>query len=76
MTCDKCDKYNPCKKPCQAMENILKADGIKSANWIRPRVSPKRDKKDGVGRWREIPFSSLPTNDRSKDPLMEDFRDL
>ena len=42
-------------KPCDALECELRALGVKGRDWIRPRVSPKRDKKQGIGRWREIP---------------------
>ena len=57
--CNTCTNRPTCSTICKKVKQELAKDGIKSANWIRPRVSPKRDKKEGLGRWREVPFSSL-----------------
>jgi hypothetical protein len=81
-TCDKCPKVSTCRKTCPEIEKQLRDSGVYSADWIRPQLPRsivKKLKKQGVDKnikWREIPFSSLPSSDRSKDPLMEDFRDL
>lgn len=48
---------------CEAVEAYLRTQGIYSDDWIRPRVSQKQC-KDGFGKYREKPFSSLP---RDKD---------
>ena len=59
MRCNDC-KDKVCLKtgkPCKKMEIYLRSKGIKSRDWIRPRVSPKKDEKDKMGRWREIPAS-------------------
>jgi len=58
--CDKC-KNKTCKitsTPCKKIEILLKAEGIKSKDWIRPKVASK-NRSDGLGKWREIPMSSL-----------------
>lgn len=44
-------------KPCKEVEQILRSDGIRSSNYIRPENSKKQRKK--WGRYKEIPFSSL-----------------
>jgi len=59
--CNKC-KDKSCEKtgkPCQQVEGILNKNKIWSADWIRPRVNSRTAKHDGLGKWREIPFSSL-----------------
>lgn len=56
--CKECSKSKKCKKICKKVNQLLSKMGIKSANWIRPRVS-KNQEEDGLGRSREIPFSSL-----------------
>ena len=61
MKCDKCPKKPRCKELCQKIKDYLRSQGIRSADWIRPRVSSK--KRTG-GKWREIPFSAL---NRGKD---------
>ena len=57
MLCEDCVNKSCLKtgKPCDEVEAYLKSQGIFSREYIRPRVSPKRDKKDGIGKWREIP---------------------
>lgn len=55
--CSTCPKYKSCVKVCKEMKDYLRKQGIYSSNWIRPRVSPKKDKKENKGRWREIPAS-------------------
>lgn len=74
MDCKKCTdkKCLKTKKPCQKVEIWLRAQGIYSSNWIRPRVSPKK-LKDGLGKWREIPFTALEVDEMDgKDPIMRD----
>jgi hypothetical protein len=73
MNCQKCPQYKSCTKPCDKVNKILKDSGIHSQDWIRPQVSKEQWKKDGKGRWREIPFSSLRANkNEEKDPLLSD----
>jgi len=59
LSCKTCPKKQTCTEICPEVNKILKDAGINSADWIRPRVSPKRDKKQGMGRWREIPSGLL-----------------
>ena len=59
-------KHKSCittKKPCEAVEGILRQDGIKSADWIRPKMASD---KRGKGSWREIPFSMLNRHEWNK----------
>ena len=51
------------------MRLYLQKHGIKSADWIRPRVSDKKNGNDNVGKWREVPFSALAQIDADKDKL-------
>jgi len=41
------------KKVCEKIEKILRAEGVKDSEWIRPRVNSSTAKKDGFGQWRE-----------------------
>ena len=73
-TCQKC-KSRPCiktQKICDKVERLLTKVGIHSANWIRPQVSKEQWRKDGLGRWREIPFSMLADINPDSDKLMQD----
>lgn len=68
MFCETCEKKPTCKEICKEVKSYLKSQGIKSADWIRPRISPKKLKKErrkGIfySKHREIPFSSLKTRD-------------
>jgi hypothetical protein len=58
--CSKCKNKTCLKegKPCPKVEKILRDEGIKRSDWIRPRVSPKKQKKDGLSIYREIPFET------------------
>jgi hypothetical protein len=69
MKCPKCPKYNECKKPCQDIEKQMRDEGIYSQNYIRPLMSKSVAKRDGKGKWREIPFSSLRKNQNGENPL-------
>ena len=44
-------------KLCNKVERILHRSGIKSADWIRPKMPST--KREQWGEWREIPFSML-----------------
>ena len=57
--CERCKERRTCSVPCTKLNKYLKDNGIYSADWIRPRVSPKRASKDGIGKWREIPSGLL-----------------
>jgi hypothetical protein len=57
--CEKCKERNFCSVPCEGLSAYLRSMGIYSSEWIRPQVSKEKWKKDGKGRWKEIPFSSL-----------------
>lgn len=57
-SCLGCFKWAKCVKLCPAINRILKEEGIYGAEYIRPEVS-KNKQKDGMGRFREVPFSSL-----------------
>jgi hypothetical protein len=60
------------KKPCEAVEALLRDDGVWDAKWIRPRVASCK-RRDGYGPYREIPFSSLGVDETGgKDPIMKD----
>ena len=60
--CKVCKKRSKCTKVCKEVERWLRRQGIYDADYIRPQVS-KEKQKDGLGRWREVPFSSiLPKN--------------
>lgn len=71
MFCNTCTNQTCLKtgKPCKEVEKHLKSQGIKSANWIRPEVSPKKRDKEGniYSRYREIPFSALKTRNFDGD---------
>jgi len=58
-TCFRCRERGFCSIPCEGLNKYLKLYNIHSDSWIRPQVSKEKWKKDGRGRWREIPFSSL-----------------
>lgn len=75
--CEKCQDKTclKTKKPCQAVEGILKGNGIKSSEWIRPMVSNEARRKLGKGRWREIPFSALSSIDKDKNPYLRPDND-
>ena len=57
MTCQECPSRPKCRRICKHINKILRACGIKSAFWIRPRLSTRLDH-----RYREIPFSALSRN--------------
>jgi len=46
-------------KICKKINNILRKEGIRRADWIRPEVS-KLKRRDGKGYYREVNFSSMP----------------
>jgi len=65
-TCQKCKDQTCLKtgKPCDEIEKFLRSEGIKSRDWIRPKISNKLDnERGGYGRYREIPFSSFKQRD-------------
>lgn len=41
-------------KPCKDIENILAKHGIRSRNYLRPRVSTHRSNIDKLGKWKEV----------------------
>lgn len=43
-------------KPCEKIEKLMSLEGIKSRDWIRPRMN---NALTGKKEWREVPFSSL-----------------
>ena len=69
--CEKCTNQTCLKsgKPCKELNKLLKADGIHSADYIRPKVYSKK-RKDGYGKWREIPFSSIKTRDNDGNRMV------
>jgi hypothetical protein len=58
--CEKCKRKSCLKvgKPCKKVEKVLKKEKIYGLEYIRPLVSANK-RKDGCGRSREIPFSSI-----------------
>jgi hypothetical protein len=58
------------KKPCKKVEKILRAEGVYSADWIRPEM-PNNQKRKKWGRWREIPISSLNSKGRKDAGISE-----
>ena len=54
--CKVCEQKNTCKQVCKEVEQWLRKQGIKSAKWIRPRMSSYIK---GGNQPREINFSSL-----------------
>lgn len=57
--CEKC-KSKPCIKkgtPCRKVEKWLQKEGIKSSDWIRPKMPSRKRKNKNV--WRELPFSKV-----------------
>ena len=77
MSCEKCKKSPVCSELCDKIKRILTKKGIKSANWIRPKINPKQVKKEKIfgvyfSRYKEIPFSSLgSTGEGDKDMKKE-----
>ena len=69
--CNSCKTRSKCKKVCANVERWLRRQGIYSADWIRPMISSKK-RKDGLGPWREIPFSMLADIKSDNDKLLED----
>ena len=65
--CSKCKDKTCIKsgKPCKRVESYLKAEGIYSRDWIRPKVS-RLNRSPGTSQWREIPFSQLGHKNRVK----------
>jgi hypothetical protein len=61
--CQKCKSKSCIKtqKICEKVERLLTKAGIHSANWIRPMM-PSHKRNDGLGKWREIPMSSMDYN--------------
>ena len=59
--CEKCQdkKCLKTKKPCEAVEKLLRKDKVFSRNYIRPKIDSR--KRLGLSEWREIPFSSMNT---------------
>ena len=57
--CRKCKKKIclEIKKPCSCIENKLRKEGIKSSNWIRPKMPS--DKRHDGNIWRELPFPDV-----------------
>ena len=62
ISCGKCKDRGSCVKVCEAIEGQLRAEGIYSADYIRPQLPP--EEKVRWGNWREIPFSAC---NRDKD---------
>jgi len=65
-TCQNCKDQTCLKtgKPCEEIETLLRSEGVKSRDWIRPKISNKLDsERGGYGRYREIPFSSFKQRD-------------
>jgi len=58
MLCTDCKDKKFCSTPCKALTTYLKKNGIYSADYIRPMVSHLK-RKDGFGKYREIPFSAM-----------------
>jgi hypothetical protein len=70
MLCNTCHNAPKCVKTCPKIERYLKSKGIYSSSFIRPEISSKK-RKDGKGRWREVPFSSLSQVDIDKNPYFD-----
>ena len=66
--CEKCldKKCLKTKKPCEAVEKLLRKDKVFSRDYIRPRM------KNGT-QWREVPFSSLSGETRKRLGIDECF---
>lgn len=69
-SCKECINYDTCTKPCEAIEETLKEQGIYKSDYIRPERSSKQ-RKDGKGRWKEVPFSALSRVDSDKNPYFD-----
>ena len=52
-------------KPCQEIELMMKKEGIYSRDWIRPMRSSAL-RKDGKYQAKEVPFSSLTSEDKKE----------
>jgi hypothetical protein len=72
--CEKCKERKFCSVPCDKLNAYLKSCGIYSDDWIRPQVS-KEKRKDGFGKWREVPFSGLSKYSIDKNPLLNGGND-
>lgn len=57
MDCNLCDKKATCKKPCEAIEKVLRESGIRGKDWYGS-VNSKRYKN--FRQHNEIAFSNLP----------------
>lgn len=73
MNCEDCKDKKCLKtgKPCKAIEEQMRKEGIYSRNYIRPEVS-KEKRRDGKGRYREIPFTTVKFDPKRYDG--ENFR--
>jgi len=63
-TCQTCKEQTCLKtgKPCDEIETLLRSEGVKSRDWIRPRVSPERTKREDKSEsnyLREIPVENI-----------------
>lgn len=67
MTCKDCKDKTCLKtgKPCAKIELYLRSQGIKGADWIRPRM-PSTERGRRGSKYREIPFSSLGLENKEK----------
>ena len=65
--CETCQNKTCLKKgkPCKKISEYLRKQGIYSADWIRPRVSKEKHRKDKRGKWREVPFTSFDDTDKN-----------
>ena len=76
MLCQDCKEKKFCSTPCSKLNKYLKDNGIYSADWIRPEISSAK-KKEGKGRWREVPFSALnPHVPHDKNPFINPINEV
>jgi hypothetical protein len=72
MLCNECLKCSNCVKTCPAIEDYLKRQHIYSKDYIRPKIS-RLKRKDGKGKWREVPNSALSMIPEDRNPLMNNY---
>lgn len=74
--CSKCKNKTCLKdgKPCAEVEKTLRDAGIFGREWIRPEM-PKEERKPGMSKFREIPFSSLGRDKDGEKYVRDDFND-
>jgi hypothetical protein len=74
--CETCQNKTCLKsgKPCKEVEKLMRAEGIYSADYIRPQMPS--GKKNVWGNWREIPTSNLNTKGRKEIKISKKWGSL